>query len=573
MRAAQRAAEGLSPYVPDREIDFLKKKRRREIQQHQSPPAMSQIREEKRAKTGHHEEQANVKKKRKIEASNGEFPLLDGGVPGPVIQIHQGQLKAQAARLKPLRAKLPIWEHQDAIRAALREKSILVMLGETGSGKSTQIGQFLVKERWMARRRVSVASGKGDGDGDEKDKEVMVGGCIAITQPRRVAATNLARRVAQEMGCNLGDEVGYSVRFDNKSSEKTQIKFLTDGMLLQEMLHDPLLKRYSAVVVDEAHERTVGTDLVMGFLRGLIYGKRKDLKVIVMSATLEVEKMALFFERERDAALAFIKAKEERRREKKNVAEANGNGDGGIDSKKLPNGIEKGGGRKGKKKKYEGTAMINGNPYDWKSSREDSSPPFVSGERKGSVEGSDGNNEISSEDSGTEDEQYDGTVAAFKVPGRQFPVEVYHAPEPVEDYVYAALKTVFQLHHGEPLPGDILVFLTGQEEIEALQKQIEDYAQSMDKNLPKARHPCLHHENTLSNMTFRSSPYPYTLPSPLAFSNGFSNLHMKRTPEKSSCQPTSPKPQLQSRVSATWSTAARSRRSNTGQESASSHCL
>ena len=499
LRAAQRAAEGLSPYVPDREIEFLKKKRQRETQRHQSPPTMSQIEEEEGAKTGHHEEQANVKKKRKIETSNDKFPLLDGGVPGPVIQIHQGQLKAQAVRLKPLRAKLPIWEHQDAIRAALREKNVLVMLGETGSGKSTQIGQFLVKERWMARRKVSITFGKGDGNGDEKDKEVMVGGCIAITQPRRVAATNLARRVAQEMGCHLGDEVGYSVRFDNKSSEKTQIKFLTDGMLLQEMLHDPLLKRYSAVVVDEAHERTVGTDLVMGFLRGLVYGKRKDLKVIVMSATLEVEKMALFFERERDAALAFIKAKEERKRGKKNVAEVNEKGEGEADGGKLPNGIEKGGDGRKKGKKYEGTSMINGNPYDWKSNKEGSPPPSVNGERKGSVEGSGGSNESSSEDFDTEDEQYDGTVAAFKVPGRQFPVEIYHAPDPVEDYVYAALKTVFQLHCGEPLPGDILVFLTGQEEIEALQKQIEDYAQSMDKNLPKARHPRLHHENTLSN--------------------------------------------------------------------------
>ncbi|CAZ86080.1 unnamed protein product [Tuber melanosporum] len=390
LRAAQRAAEGLPPYVPDIEVDFLRKKRQleiqrqRETQRHQSPPTMSQIREEKKAKVDHHEEQANVKKKRKIETSNGEFPLLDGGVPGPVIQPHQGQLKAQAFRLKPLRAKLPIWEHQGAIRAALRAKNVLVMLGETGSGKSTQIGQFLVNEKWMARRRVTITFGNADGT----DKEVMAGGCIAITQPRRVAATNLARRVAQEMGCHLGDEVGYSVRFDNKSSEKTRVKFLTDGMLLQEMLHDPLLKRYSAVVVDEAHERTVGTDLVLGFLRGLVYGRRKGLKVIIMSATLEVEKMAF-------------------------------------------------------------------------------------------------NNESSSEGPDTENEQYDGTVAAFRVPGRQFPVEIYHTPEPVVDYVDAALKTVFQLHYAERLPGDILVFLTGQEEIESLRKLIEDYAQSMDNSVPK----------------------------------------------------------------------------------------
>ncbi|CUS07588.1 unnamed protein product [Tuber aestivum] len=482
LRAAQRAAEGLPPHVPDREVEFLKKKRQRETQRHQSPPTMSQ-REGKKAEALHHEEQANVKKKRKIEASNGEFPLLDGGVPRPVIQPHREQLKAQALRLKPLRAKLPIWEHQGSIRAALREKDVLVMLGETGSGKSTQIGQFLIKEKWMDRRRVSIASGNGDG----KDKEAMVGGCIAITQPRRVAAINLARRVAQEVGCHLGDEVGYSVRFDNKSSEKTRIKFLTDGMLLQEMLHDPLLKRYSAVVVDEAHERTVGTDLVMGFLRGLVYGERKGLKVVVMSATMEVDKIALFFERERDAALAFIKAKEDRRRGKKNVVEVNGNGGGKVDDGKLSNGIEKVEGRKKKRKREngEGAPRINGNPYDRMSDRKDSSPPFVNGESKGSGEGSGSSNGNSSEDLDTDDEQYDGTVTAFRVPGRQFPVEIYHTPEPVLDYVDAALRTVFQLHYEEPLPGDILVFLTGQEEIEALQKQIEDYAQSMDKKVPK----------------------------------------------------------------------------------------
>ncbi|PWW71601.1 P-loop containing nucleoside triphosphate hydrolase protein [Tuber magnatum] len=484
LRAAQRAAEGLPPYVPDREVEFLRKKRQRETQRHQSPPTMSQ-REERRAKTGRHEEQANVKKKRKIEPSNGEFPLLDGGLPGPVVRPQREQLKAQAVRLEPLRAKLPIWEHQGAIRAALREKDVLVMLGETGSGKSTQIGQFLVKEKWMDRRRVSIPSGNGDG----KDKEVMVGGCIAITQPRRVAAINLARRVAQEVGCHLGEEVGYSVRFDNKSSEKTQIKFLTDGMLLQEMLHDPLLKRYSAVVVDEAHERTVGTDLVIGFLRGLVYGKRKGLKVIVMSATLEVEKMVLFFEKERDAALAFIKSKEGRSRGKeKNVVEVNGNEDGKVNDGKLSNGIEKGEGRKKRKrkrKKDEGAPWINGNPYDRKSDKKDPSPPLVNGESKGSIEGSGSSNRSSSENLDTDDEKYDGTVAAFKVPGRQFPVDIYHTPEPVLDYVEAALKTVFQLHCEEPLPGDILVFLTGQEEIEALQKQIEDYAQSMGKNVPQ----------------------------------------------------------------------------------------
>ncbi|RPB04133.1 P-loop containing nucleoside triphosphate hydrolase protein [Choiromyces venosus 120613-1] len=499
LREAQRAAEGLPAHVPDTEVDFLKKKkkRQRETQQQQQqsqqspppPPAtMSQNGGDgKKARNGNHEEeQANVKKRRKIDAGNGnEFPLLDGGVPGPAIQIHQGQLKAQVARLRPLRVNLPIWEHQGDIRAALREKDVLVMLGETGSGKSTQIGQFLVNQKWMDRRKVSITMGDGDG----RDREVMVGGCIAITQPRRVAAINLARRVAQEMGCHLGDEVGYSVRFDNKSSEKTRIKFLTDGMLLQEMLHDPLLRRYSAVVVDEAHERTVGTDLVMGFLRGLVYGKRKGLKVIVMSATLEVEKMALFFEKDREGALAFIKAKEERRKgkERRKVVEVNGGTNGKVAHEELPNGIEEGKHKKKKKKGKQdaGAPRINGNPYDRKSDDKDSSPPLVNGDRKGSVEEGGSSNERSPEGPDSEDEPYDGTVAAFTVPGRQFPVEIYYAPESVADYVDAALRTVFQLHYGQPLPGDILVFLTGQEEIEALQKLIQDYAESMDKNVPK----------------------------------------------------------------------------------------
>lgn len=420
----------------DTEVDFLASKKKRQ-------------RQRELAGSGH---TPNPKKKRKPNEPD-PFPLLDNAPlvtnPGPPKSFptmpslspslpqdklpdlpHKAQLRAQSHVLLKQRQLLPIWEHQGDLRQALREKNILVMLGETGSGKSTQIGQFLASELWMKKHKIKDS---------ETGREVIVGGCIAITQPRRVAAINLARRVAQEMGVHLGEEVGYTVRFDNKSNpEKTWIKFLTDGMLLQEMLHDPLLRRYSAVVVDEAHERTVGTDLVMGFLRGLVYGARggeRGLKLVVMSATIEVERMARFFEKTNDV-----------------LEEGTVNGE-------------------------DNRFAINGVDEAWEKSSAASEEEFTgchidNGEDREAVDD-------------TEKDVF-STVAKFQVPGRQFPIELYHAPEPVADYVDASLRTVFQIHYGEPMPGDILVFLTGQDEIEALQKMIEDYAQGMGKDVPKA---------------------------------------------------------------------------------------
>lgn len=429
-----RAEDAGSAVVADAEVDFLTSKKKRQ-------------RERELAGSGH---TPNAKKKRKSDEPN-PFPLLDNTpltqnsslpkpLPSPVPYSpslnqdkvpdlpHKAQLRAQSHALLKQRELLPIWEHQHDLRQALRETNILVMLGETGSGKSTQIGQFLASEPWVRKHRIKDF---------KTGREVLVGGCIAITQPRRVAAVNLARRVAQEMGVHLGEDVGYTVRFDNKSNpEKTRIKFLTDGMLLQEMLHDPLLKRYSAVVVDEAHERTVGTDLVMGFLRGLVYGARggeKGLKLVVMSATIEVGRMARFFEKENNVL--------------------DGEATNGKGNEFVVNGVNK-----ALEKSSVSEEEFTGCHID---SDDDDK------------EASDSEEEVSS------------TVAKFQVPGRQFPIEIYHAPEPVADYVDAALRTVFQIHYGEPMPGDILVFLTGQDEIEALQKLIEDYAQGMDKNVPK----------------------------------------------------------------------------------------
>lgn len=128
---------------------------------------------------------------------------------------------------------------------------------------------------------------------------------VAVTQPRRVAATSLAARVSQEQGSPLGQLVGYSVRFDEKSSSSTRIKYMTDGMIVRELLSDPMLSKYSVVVVDEAHERTLRTDLLLANLKKIIQkrndssgkgkGNSNPLKIVVMSATLDAEKFSKFF--------------------------------------------------------------------------------------------------------------------------------------------------------------------------------------------------------------------------------------------------------------------------------------
>ena len=120
-------------------------------------------------------------------------------------------------------------------------------------------------------------------------------GCIAVTQPRRVAAISVAKRVAEETHTKLGGLVGYAIRFEEVTSSSTRIKYMTDGMLLRELLSDPLFKRYSAIVLDEAHERTLRTDVLFGMVKR-IKKVRKDLKIIVMSATLDAVKVAEYFE-------------------------------------------------------------------------------------------------------------------------------------------------------------------------------------------------------------------------------------------------------------------------------------
>lgn len=170
------------------------------------------------------------------------------------------------------RHSLPITVQRDNILYALEHFTTVVVTAETGSGKSTQLPQFLHESGWTKGNR-----------------------CIACTQPRRMAAITVASRVAEEFGCVLGEEVGYAVRFDAKCSSKTVIKYCTDGLLLRETMSDPLLSKYSVILVDEAHERSLQSDLILGLLKK-IQKKRNDLRIIVTSATVDAAAIKEFFE-------------------------------------------------------------------------------------------------------------------------------------------------------------------------------------------------------------------------------------------------------------------------------------
>ena len=211
-------------------------------------------------------------------------------VPAPPLTKTDAQsLRDKAKSLESSRKNLPIWSHVVGIREALVGKDVMILVGETGSGKSTQVPQMVVDEPWCKPQSVTVPKDVSNrsnhaepatGSPDSPRHTVRVGGCIAITEPRRVAATTLARRVAEEMGTPLGSSspkstVGYSVRFDQSTGPNTRIKFLTEGTLLQEMLRDPWLRAYSAVVVDEVHERGANVDLLLGFLRNMVVGKNE----------------------------------------------------------------------------------------------------------------------------------------------------------------------------------------------------------------------------------------------------------------------------------------------------------
>lgn len=253
------------------------------------------------------------------------------------------------------RQRLPIFKYKNQILYLLEKFQTVIVLGETGCGKSTQIPQYLLESGWTNH------------------------GIIGITQPRRVAATMLASRVAEEKGTVLGHLVGYSIRFEDCfSAGITKIKFMTEGMLINEMMTDPLLRSYSVLILDEVHERSLNTDIILGLLRKIIK-KRSDLKLIISSATFEAETVYKFFNK----------------------------------------------------------------------------------------------NE-------TFDKSQDTSVI-ISVEGRNYPVDIFYKLESVPDYVKASVDTAIKIHLNEA-PGDILIFLTGQEEVETAASMLKDYSRDMKNN-------------------------------------------------------------------------------------------
>lgn len=246
------------------------------------------------------------------------------------------------------RRKLPAWEARKEFLKLVKRNPAVVLVGETGSGKTTQLPQFLLEAGYHIQ------------NGENRS--------IACTQPRRVAAMSVAQRVADELDVTLATYVGYLIRFEDRTSPETILKFLTDGMLLREAMTDPLLSKYSVIILDEAHERTLATDVLFGLLKEVMKN-RPELKVVIMSATMDAQKMQVYF---------------------------------------------------------------------------DNAP-------------------------------------LLNIPGRTHPVEIFYTADPERDYLEAAIRTVVQIHNSEP-EGDVLLFLTGEEEIEnacrALRKESVRYPDS-----------------------------------------------------------------------------------------------
>lgn len=256
-----------------------------------------------------------------------------------------GQISTKSIREQ--REGLPIYRLKSELCTAIAQNQVLIVVGETGSGKSTQMTQYMAEMGYSKR------------------------GMIGCTQPRRIAAMSVAKRVAEEFGCQLGQEVGYTIRFEDCTSPSTQIKYMTDGMLMREYLADNNLSKYIALMLDEAHERTIHTDVLFGLLKALLK-TREDLKLIVTSATLDAGKFSRYF----------------------------------------------------------------------------------------------------------------NDCPIFTIPGRMFPVTTLYAKEPEPDYMEAALITVMQIHLSEPA-GDILVFLTGQEEIDTCAEVLFERMKALGELAPE----------------------------------------------------------------------------------------
>ncbi|CCM06130.1 uncharacterized protein FIBRA_08379 [Fibroporia radiculosa] len=303
----------------------------------------------------------SVKRSRKAQIKGPKGPKTFSPLPvgsGSWTKVKPSTAGNVVTSILEQRNSLPIASGKDAIVNEIKSNNVTILIGETGSGKTTQVPQYLLE---------SGISGQG---------------IIAVTQPRKVAATSLAARVAAEQRVPVGGLVGYSVRFNEAHSPQTRIKYVTDGMLVREMLGDPFLTKYSVIIIDEAHERTLRTDLLIANLKNILRvrnatadskGKATTarwtpFKVVVMSATLDADKFSHFFD---NAKVVYVK-------------------------------------------------------------------------------------------------------------GRQHPVTICHTAVSQPDYVDAAVRTVFQIHTDMD-PGDILIFLPGQEDIESLEKSLKMYADRLPK--------------------------------------------------------------------------------------------
>ncbi|KAJ2224571.1 Salivary acidic proline-rich phosphoprotein 1/2 [Coemansia sp. RSA 485] len=318
--------------------------------------------------------------------------------------------KAQAHRLRAQRQALPIYSARKAIVEKISSNPTVIIVGETGSGKTTQIPQYLLESGFTVSGQTA----------------------IAVTQPRRVAATSIAKRVAEEVGTPLGGRVGYTIRFEDCSSAMTQLRFCTDGLLLREILADPLLRRYSVVVLDEAHERTLRTDILLGML--------KDIQ-----------------------------------RERMRVAQLN---------------------RDAVPKKMEPDHRSRGTHMKFEENDEEKSDRLlenqVMDEIHGDVTGLDDLRIVvmsATLDAERFSEYFDKAPILY-VAGRQFPVSTYYTTTPQADYLDAAHLAALQIHMETPSDsGDILVFLAGQEDIENVERLLTDSAANLPKGVP-ALLPC-----------------------------------------------------------------------------------
>eukprot|EP00929_Paragymnodinium_shiwhaense_P066011 TRINITY_DN33070_c0_g2_i1.p1 TRINITY_DN33070_c0_g2~~TRINITY_DN33070_c0_g2_i1.p1 ORF type:complete len:1026 (-),score=251.80 TRINITY_DN33070_c0_g2_i1:7-3084(-) len=255
------------------------------------------------------------------------------------------KMERESKKLQKDRVSLPVYQYRTSLLEAVRDYQVLIIVGETGSGKTTQIPQFLHEVGYTKI------------------------GKIGCTQPRRVAAMSVAARVAKELGVKVGHEVGYRIRFEDCTTDRTIIEYMTDGMLLRSFLNEPDMASYSVMVIDEAHERTLHTDVLFGLVKD-VSRFREDLKLIISSATLDAEKFSEYF---------------------------------------------------------------------------DNAP-------------------------------------IFNIPGRRYPVSIHYTKAPEANYLDACVITVLQIHLTQPY-GDVLVFFTGQQEIEEAMEAISYKTRGMGTSM------------------------------------------------------------------------------------------